>query len=193
MLWDGIIPDSSIVHCPSLREQEKKIYTRLDQDSGIINVWTNGTVPGPYADSWSGGIGCIYAYGASEPLMSYKTGYDSEAGPFKVAKKIRHPGSEIMLVDCVDAEDINGFQGYTWDEWVELGATANSDPGGAKGASNCHMYTGEGNDKTISFSVRHGWDTNALFFDGHVESVDGKSLWNQKWWPELGNNPMDGF
>jgi len=155
MLWDGIIEDSSLINCPSLKLKEDKVYTREDQVSGEINVWTSGRVAGPYADPWAGGIGCIYAYGESEPLMSYKTGYDYDAGPFKVASKIKKTSSEIMLVDCCSTEGIDGFRGYTWDEWVTFGARADRDPAGAGAASNCHMYTGEGNDKTIAFSVRH--------------------------------------
>lgn len=192
MLWEDIIPDTKLMLCPSLKldgDNDKTIYTKADLESGSLNsgYWNSG----PYGDRWYGSYGNILATDSDRgTLLSYPSIGEGDGEPFKVSRCIDHTSGEILLLDCIEPPE---FIGYTWDDWKEIGATANADPPGLQnGWSNVWMRnasTDEGT--TIGFSVRHNWASNALFFDGHAELQDGKTLWEQEW--PSGGNPMDGF
>lgn len=198
LIWYNYLDDSSIIHCPSFRggmlSQWKLEYenydisplTPLTRKHLELGIPSASNTPGPYtAWGYQGSIGNIIVY--PENFLSYPNRDNGK--PFRIFNHVRSPGDEIMLLDTTHAVD---YDHYTWEMWEAYGARKYSDPPNVIQSSNAWMHVDDwGNGKTYGLSVRHGWATNVLFFDGHSETYDGKALWEQDW--NSKPNPLDGY
>ncbi len=230
-LWNGYIPDSQIIHCPGYtKESAFPIWTKQDMIEGVVSwKYTNtygqntGTrypgVTGLSGNHWAGTTGSIIAASSPGNILSYPNywaiqGREEKAyRPFKPNSFVKRRSEEIIVTDCCRVNldkptyvNNNNSNYFTWDAWVDLMGKPYGDPMDAT-EHNCSWVYGGTKGRTGSFSVRHGYATNCLYFDGHAETVDGEYLWNMDWTCALkkngvisssvqsksGNNPLDGY
>lgn len=158
----GIISKSGLVaHTPTGAIYSK--YTTMYAVAGALANGTSyalryGTIGG--AIRWSG-VNTALQSGA-EPVMAHNT-----RSPYS-ANRIVTPSATVMLADTAEFLTAVGTQyetaaAFTPGGWNELGY-----PDVRANAANI-VDNGHHN-----FSVRHGYRTNAVFFDGHAETLPGQ-------------------
>lgn len=151
--------------------------------------YTNYGAPGSWVrigdEGWSNTTTAAtssYGYFWGGPHISWRNGWPYDE-MIDVDKVIRAAGEEAWLFDIVKG-GAGVFPwmtaiGATFEEWTAEMPSDYSDPAGYVLREHMASPIGEpGSDMRWSdISLRHGVALNALFFDSHVEKVDGRRMW----------------
>ncbi len=195
MVWYNYVPNNKMLFCPSYRGE--LLFGVFDSQRLLVERG------GPFSvDQREGTIGNLITAGAvnGKSPLSYPTQVPSvdgfvADGPIRLNEYVKTPGSEIVLMDSA-AHDSLWADWPNWEEWTSMTTKYADLPGSVEHANLWIYHEWVENLKPGSkfgLSTRHGWRTNALYFDGHAVSKDSERLWNWDWSEGSSSNPMNGY
>jgi prepilin-type N-terminal cleavage/methylation domain-containing protein/prepilin-type processing-associated H-X9-DG protein len=174
MVAKGYLDSTAYMHCPGFHEEGVRFSEgdMVEGSAGYYKLPTSG--PAGYAGWWSygsiGGIWDAYAYDHNI-WLGWENGDPwfimNGSGPTPET-----PSSEIYMMDTMSTGGI----------WMDEDTMKASMPTGGYGdpSATGQSYStrfpdgSTGQMRWQGLSIRHGYRTNALFLDGHVEAVGGE-------------------
>jgi len=161
LIWDGYLDNNQVMRCPGSSYQPPY----LDRSMLTGPVSTN--------NYWH-----YFSYGvvAGNGGASYPSTY-WESAPFKVDTYVQKRSEEAYMWD---AAHYPAWRPYGYAEFASImPASGYGDPSTfGTGSSMCQTPYTCGAGLWMFLSMRHGFALNALFFDGHAATLDGKRFWN---------------
>lgn len=162
---------TDFIYCPAYKDT-------IRTDEYMSHMEKGGWV---FGAAWEGSFGMMQ-FGQSWPNEAW--GVDD---PFIPEKYVSRPGEECLIFDSINfSPDGNPTNlKLTFDEFTEVCDGEYSDPPPDLTYPHTHLGlpdedTGNG-QAWRGLSIRHGNATNAGFFDGHVEKIDGKTFWEMEY------------
>lgn len=206
LLHYGMMSTAESIYCPSMKwttfDEERTFILEENKELNVETKKYTKDLGGQLEDprvrfaSHAGGIGYFNAY-PNDTMIAYptlwwwslRTDYvnpatgNNAAHFFDVERWVKNPVDEAFLADVANwgtgqeggatAEEQGGYASYDFQVDVMPSPYADrqdADKGGDMFPDN------EG--KWLNLSMRHGYKTNCMFFDGHVENVEGEKIWN---------------
>ncbi len=173
MWWSILLHSRHLETTKTLWCPESTIQKTITIDARLDSSWL------PHAFN-HGTIGVLTSWwGGTSRRLSYPSGAD-ESIPFRPSIFVRDRSHEAFLLDSVGRFHANP----TYDEAAShLGTGGYGEPADyrAYGVVDAQEPIVWRNLRWSGLSIRHGYRTNVLYFDGHADNVAGKDLWYQEY------------
>ncbi len=152
LIYEGSLNSDELLYCPETKYMPQRITAKTLGE----HPWWPGAVH-------LGTVGMVYG---SSSYLSYPSATRSGV-PFKVDRYLRDRSAEAAMLDSMKRSP-----DYTYESMrAAMGADGFGEPDDCKRQSGIYA-----NVPNRDLSMRHGFRANALFFDFHVETVDGEGL-----------------
>ncbi len=171
------LPNAALIFCPETDYDRNVTFDGNPRSGGgskpwvsvAADVWPNGAYHGGV---WKGSIG-MRTFGKNIPDWSYN-GWTGSYGlfPARPYLTIKKPGSTQIVIDTTRRSFIPW---WTPDAVIAAQHDPYKDAGAGYTIGQHCVIT---DAPSVNIAIRHGYRSNATFFDGHARTVTAPEAWN---------------